>query len=376
MWQSSKVLPVELVQRLYFRRQYDQVLSKQIKRTTGSVPLGKEVAVYLIFPSSGLLRSHLYMIDQLRKAGISPIVVSNLPLSPEAVDSIRPHVSLIIERPNIGYDFGGYRDGILEIAPRLPNLDRLWIVNDSVWLMPQTTSWFEQARKLDKDLVAATSNFAILRKSLFGARRVNASDYLSISWNHNPRNPNFHYASYALGIGPAILKDDGFLTYWKMLEIRNDKKHTVRRGEIGLTQWVLKHGYSHAATHDIHDLDRELTKLPNAVLDMAAQELVIFKGSRLAGIKHHVLSTDPNSEEGRFERICLILTAVARQSSAYALALYNLRQHQFQFLKKSPLWLSAQGPAAIRHYLDALNSDEGKYIASEARGICKDREQL
>lgn len=112
----------ELVRRLYFRRYYDLVTSKEIRRSNGAAPLQREVAIYLIYPGRGILASHLFMLRELQREGISPIVVSNLPLRHQDRDRLLDTATLIIERPNVGYDFGGYRDGILDIAETLPAL--------------------------------------------------------------------------------------------------------------------------------------------------------------------------------------------------------------------------------------------------------------
>ncbi|MDD9737956.1 rhamnan synthesis F family protein [Seohaeicola sp. SP36] len=370
---NSKDLAREMVRKIYFRRYYDYVTSKKIRRTVGSVPLGEDVAIYLIFPSTGLLDSHIYMLSALRNAGISSIVVSNFALKAQDRDKLLQYATEIIERQNTGYDFGGYRDGILGISDRFAKLERVWLFNDSVWLMPQDRSWFEQARSLNKDFVAATSSFSIFRKSGLRTKHVEPEKYRSIIWMHQPHNPNFHYASYALCIGAAILRDPRFLTYWKKLEIRNDKKLTVRRGEIGLTQWVLKHRYSHAATHEIDDLDQELMALDDVELDYTAREVILLDDRQMVPVKKQVLETDANSPEGRAERIGLILTATARRGTAYALALHNLRRHHFPFLKKSPLWLSAEGPNRIVEYVSSLKGQEVAHIAEEARMLCKDK---
>lgn len=370
---DSKEMAAELVRKIYFRRYYDLVTSKNIRRTEGAVPFGNEVAIYLIFPSAGLLPSHRHMLVQLCNAGISPLVVSNIPLNDTDRGQLVELSAAVMERPNVGYDFGGYRDGILEVAKYLHNLDRVWLLNDSAWLMPHQPSWFEQARATGKDFIGATSSFSILRRSLFGKKRLNVSEYRSIKWSHEPSNSNFHYASYALCIGSAILKDHNFLKYWGKLDIRDDKKHTVRRGEIGLTQWVLKHGYTHGATYEIDQLDKELDQQSAAELDRIARELVIFKGTKLAAIKSKVLATDPNDDDGRADRKGLILMAVARQGSAYALATFILRKHEFQFLKKSLLWLSSDGPDNVIKYVDTLTCQEGVHIADEARILCAGR---
>ena len=312
------------------------------------------------------------MLSELNNAGISSIVISNATLTDFERDRILQHATRLIERPNIGYDFGGYRDGILELSERLFELKRIWLLNDSVWLISQNQSWFDQARSLNRDFVAATSSASVFQRSIFRKKQVDPAQYLSITWMHQPYNSNFHYASYALCVGSKILEDPKFLNYWKNLEIRNDKKKTVRRGEIGLTQWVLKNKYSHGATHEIEHLDKELVALESVELDHAAREVILLDDTNMLPIKKRVLETDADSAEGRKERVGLILTATARRGAAYALALYNIRQHQLSFLKKSPLWLSTEGPSNIYKYVSSLKEDN-MHIAAEARMLIADR---
>ncbi|MEM7317425.1 MAG: hypothetical protein AAF408_00235, partial [Pseudomonadota bacterium] len=66
--------------RLYVRRYYDHVLARQIKRRSGAMTLGQEIGIYLIFPTDGVLPSHLRALREMKTAGITPLVVSNLPL--------------------------------------------------------------------------------------------------------------------------------------------------------------------------------------------------------------------------------------------------------------------------------------------------------
>ena len=355
-------LPPELARRLYFRRWYDLVTARKIELTPGAVPLGAEAGIYLVFPSQGILPSHLHMLEEMRSQGIAPIVVSNLPLSAPDRDRLRPLVARIVERPNVGYDFGGYRDAVLGLAQDLPRLERLWLLNDSAWLVPQPASWFAEARALGTDFMAATSNYAM--------PRVDPERFRDITWDHSTGHRNFHYASYALGFGPRILRDRAFLRYWRGLDIRNDKTRTVRRGEIGLSQWVISRGYSHRATCEVDRLDAELAALPDAEIDRIAQDLVIPDDAALEAIKAEVLARDPSSETGRAERIALILATVSRRASAYALPGYSLR-HGFQFLKKSPLWLSPEAAVVMMRIIGQIEGPVGEQIQAEAKSLLR-----
>ncbi len=352
---------VEFVRMLYVRRYYDSVLSRQVKRHSGTLPLSQEIGVYLIFPSHGVLPSHLRMLREMKAAGIAPFVVSNLPLSEENRAQLAPLAAFILERPNVGYDFGGYRDAVLELVDQLPDLKRLWLLNDSTWLIPQPTSWFEDARALNVDFAAATSNFA--------TPRVDPDRFRDIDWAFSVDHKNFHYASYALGIGSKILRDSDFLTYWQKLEIRNDKSRTVRRGEIGLSKWVLAKGYSHRATCEVDRLDIELAVLDDVEIDCIAHDLIIPENPWLESQKTRILQSNPNSPNGRDDRIALILMAVSRHACGYVLPGYTLRRRGFQFLKKSPLKQSSQTVQSMHRLISRLDEEIGAEISSEAEMI-------
>lgn len=324
------------------------------------MPLRNEVGIYLIFPETGVLGSHYHMIDEMNSQGISPFVVSNLPLREEERIQLLPKVFRLMERPNVGYDFGGYRDGILDLAPVLGSLERLWLLNDSVWLVPQSRSWFEDAREMSVDFMAASSNFAM--------PRVDPVKFKEIQWGYLTTHRNFHYASYALGFGLKIIQNSDFLDFWKFYELRNDKTRTVRRGEIGLTQWVLKCGFSHGATFGIAKLNQELDLLNASEIDQIARDLIIPEDITLEAIKAEVLLSDPDSASGRADRVALILTAVARQASAYALPAYTLNRG-FQFLKKSPLWLSSESSVAMLRLIERIEGPVGVQIRSEAQKL-------
>ena len=343
------------------RTSYDRDAEELRKTHDGELMLGREVAIYLIFPSDGILASHLDVLAMIVKEGISPVVVSNLPLSDEQISTLSPLTAKIIERPNIGYDFGGYRDGILALEGILPELDRLYILNDSAWMVDAPSSWFVDARAKDVDFCGATSNY--------GIKRHDAANFRDLRWQYTAQHRNFHYASYALAIGKAILSDPSFTSFWKSFRLSNHKRRTVRRGEIGLTQWVMRKGYSHAATCSVMNLDTEISALDNAELDDLTRHLIIPDHPRVLKKCHEVLKSDPNSPEGRQDRIQIILTAVSAQAMGYVMPYYTLRHRGFQFVKKSPLWISPEGSKTTLHILSKLQGPMGKHAYAEAQNI-------
>ena len=346
---------------------YDLRKSRLMRVTQGARPQGTEIAVYLIYAPGGLQPSHLHMLSELARAGISPLVVSNLPLSDADRASLGASAWRVIERPNVGYDFGGYRDGILSIADLLPTLDRLWILNDSAWLVDQTPSWFDEARAMGRDFVGSVSNY--------GIAKIDIQDHAEIAWRFNPAHRKFHYVSNGWCIGAAILRDPAFLRFWKRLQIRHSKQLTVRRGEIGFSQWVIRRGFSHGATLEIDRLDAELAALDPARLDEVARHLMMIDVG-FEPVKAAVLALDPATETGRRARITLCLTAVARFGTIIAMPFYNQRFRRLPFFKKSVFSGSAQTVQIALDTLAILPGENGRMILSEARALARARGKL
>jgi hypothetical protein len=353
----------ELLQRLYFNTRYDRRALARTVLTQGSAPASSEVAIYLIFPEHGVQWSHLSALAEMRAAGIEPFVISNLPLAVTDRERLLPHCARLMERPNVGYDFGGYRAGILHLADRLPSLNRLWLLNDSVWMVPQAVDWFTQARALGTDFVAASLHHAV--------KAAAYSPSEPITWHQDVRRRNFHYASFALGIGARVLKDPGFARFWRRLQIRNDKSRTVRNGEIGLSQWIIRNGYSHGATCGFASLDADLQAMDDAVIDDIARNTIVMSGVQAAEMKRIILRSDFRTEAGRRDRIWFILAAVSWQGSSYAVASHAIARCGFQFLKKSPMRLDADAAAIMAGIIAGIPSEAGAQITREGARIMR-----
>lgn len=341
---------------------YDLRKRRLMRVSEGALTPGAEIGIYLIFPNKGVLPSHLAMLSAMVAQGISPLVVSNHPLTDADRATLAATAFRVIERPNIGYDFGGYRDAILSIAPMLPALRCLWILNDSAWLVDPSGSWFTQARACNTDFTGCVSNY--------GIRKVDMQDHASIVWEFNPANRRFHYVSSSWRIGATILRDPAFLRFWKRLQIRDSKQLTVRRGEVGFSQWVLHHGFTHAATHEIADLPERLSALFDQALDDVARHLLVID-PLVQPAKDAVLTTDPTMARGRQARITLCLAATARFGFVIAMPYFILHHGQLPFFKKSVLKSAPDTVALALGIMNDLPADTGPMIRAEALALTK-----
>lgn len=348
-------LPRHLTTRFLSAPYYDFVHAKKVQVTAGEQAASTRVAIYLIFPRKGVLRSHVHALNWLTAKGFAPVVVSNITLTNEDLETLVPVSLKILQRPNIGYDFGGYREGVLSLSDQLSSIDQLLLLNDSAWFpLPGSEDWLDQVEALGTDFAGAATNF--------GTPRSNPEDYSRQTWVYRSTHPNFHYTSYALSIGAKILRDPNFLTFWRRFPMSNDKKRTVRRGEIGLTQWVMRHRYTHAATLALEDLDKDLAALSHEELHDIARNIMVPEDARVTKVKSDVMSKTPDTQT----LIQFILMATARQGMSYALQAYTIPKRGFAFLKKSPLWLNEDARDITLRIASSLTNDAGQMIHDEA----------
>ena len=345
---------------LTYTRRADAQSARERRITHGSLPLDGEVAIYLVFPADGLLPSHLQTLNEIIRAGVRPVVVSNLPLTEADRARLLPLTARVIERPNLGYDFGGYREAILALAPDLPRLDRLYILNDSAWMLDGGARWFDQVRALDVDFAGATSNY--------GAARVASEDFRDIHWRYTTAHKDFHLASYALALGPRALRDPALIRFWRRFRLATRKNRVVRRGEIGFTQLALAQGWSVATTFDERTLDADLAALSDADLTKVFDHLVLTNVD-IQALRDRTDFPPLATPEGRAMRVAFILMAVARLAAGYTLPYYAIHHRAFPFVKKSPLGLNREASDRTLAILAGLTGPMAEQALTEAQAI-------
>lgn len=354
-------LPVSLKNRYGTTPYYDHVLAKFIRRHDGARPARDKVAVVVIFPQFGLEASHLEMIRYFDRNGYACLVVSNLPLSAEDRARLLAECWQHIDRPNFGYDFGAYRDAVQHLFPRLDKLERLVLINDSSWFpLPGAEDWLDQVAALDVDYAGAVTHNGIPKIDLAHAQ--------ALEWKIDTGHRHFHYASYALSIGPRILRDPAFRRYWQRYKLTEVKNKVVRRGEMGLTRWVIDHGYSHGATYDILSLSEALAACSDAEIDAIAQRPITLAHRESDAFLDETLPrlSAARSPEERTHLEYLIKANASRVGVSYTLPRFIYEKAGFPFLKKSPVWLARRESDVVIDLARDLPGPFGATILEEA----------
>lgn len=234
-WQHALMVP-EAVFGPGQRRRYDARKAGLIQVTQGAQPLQSRVAVFLLYQPRGILASTLQTCRHLEQSGFAVVAVSNAPLSDSDRASLLAETHQVMERPNFGYDFGGYRDGVLHVLDSGFAPDTLLVLNDSIWF-PLTPD----CEFLDR-LKAQTAD-------VYGP--VRSHDHLQ----------SYMYAFKGGLVGSAFFRD-----LWQNLPTSNNKVAVVLRCEKLLSSHIQKAGFTMGWFRSSADSVEAICRLPDAEL--------------------------------------------------------------------------------------------------------------
>ena len=186
-------------------RTYDNARRTNLKYTNGQFHLTEKIAIFLIYQPKGISASTIETCRDLVKDGYSPFIVCNTPLSDHDRASLILHAWKIVERPNFGYDFGGYRDAIFHLWDEKIKPEKLMIFNDSIWFVPTTKGTF-------LDIFSETDG-----KVMGGAVRTKGQR----NW----------IESYFFKMTFSSFSNQKFIEFWRRYILTDNKFIVIRTGE-------------------------------------------------------------------------------------------------------------------------------------------------
>ncbi len=216
----------------FVQRAHDRRRQEILDVEMGAVPMASKVAIYLLYQPNGILVSTLVTCNHLREKGYAPLVVSNTPLSRKDRDRLNATAWKTVVRPNYGYDFGGYRDGVLSLADWSVVPERLIILNDSVWFpIHPDESLIERMEALDADLTGAVIHLASLRRRTSSKRQAFIESYFYL-------------------VNRSALQHPAFQKFWTGFRVSSNKFNAVYRGERGFSHAMQAAGLRVAGVLD------------------------------------------------------------------------------------------------------------------------------
>ncbi len=145
-------------------------------------------------------------LANLAASGLDIFVIVNRRASGD-YEAYLPYARMVMDRPNWGYDFGGWRDGVQHFD--LSGYDFIYFVNDSIigpWApVTEHLDAFEQS---EAEIFGVTDNFG---------------------WMH-------HIQSYFFGLSAKIFHSATVQELWQSFKLINRVQHAIYFGELALSK--------------------------------------------------------------------------------------------------------------------------------------------
>ena len=257
---------------------HNRWLKKAARPLSGSLVLGSKVAVLVLYQPKGVARSIFLTCDHLIAQGYSPFILSNAPVSASDRAELLARSALLLERPNFGYDFGAYQDGVRLLAKLGHRTDRLILMNDSTW-------------------------FPLRANDTSIARMEASGDAFT---GHAFRNePNIsrgrdHMESHLIMFDKKALESTAFRDFWGKYLASSNRITTIQRGEKGISSAMFDAGFTSQGLTSKNILLARLADEPFAALKKVLQE-ASFDPNKLQQKTQALLAAAVDTSEWRQE---------------------------------------------------------------------------
>ena len=171
------------------------------------------------------------------------VVISSSGLEARAAERLKSLGCLISQRQNIGRCLGAYRDfcRLLDQNQNLRDcIKTLALCNDSV--LP----------------IGGVQPFCIEVDSIHQKLRTSKAKLIGLTDSVQTRA--YHIQSYFLCVNSMLIKSPIWAQFWSRANLAGSKDELIQQGEIGLSQWLLRHNIPLEATYSLASI---LLKSPN-----------------------------------------------------------------------------------------------------------------
>ncbi|WP_102107250.1 rhamnan synthesis F family protein [Oceaniglobus roseus] len=321
------------------RARYERRRAAETRVTPGAQPRTGRVAILVVYQPKGLPPSLMLTCRHLSEQGYATLAVCNTPLS--GVDRARLTAATwrVIERPNFGYDFGGYHEGLRHLAAESIAPSRLLLMNDSTWFPVHGSS----------DIIE--------RMEASPAQVLGAQVFGRFGQPNGRRGGPPMLGSYFLMFKDRALAHPAFTGFWKDYRLSSNKEIVLRRGERALSDTMMASGLPVEGVFPRERFDAVLHGLPDADLH-AALRFAVCMIPALEERRQTQLARPPVVPGWREETLAILQAAAESKNFIGSVPLVALRHMGMPFIKKN----------AERHYVRARHA----ILAATAEGLLPD----
>lgn len=317
--QQLKGIPEFFIEPLQ-RRRHDAQRGAMLQAAQGQIDQRPKTALLLVYQPAGISDATVWTCQHLVHKGYAPLIISNATLSNADKNRLSPWVWRMAERPNFGYDFGGYRDGIWLLSQWKIDPEVLIILNDSIWFPLQgnetlidrmETSPAQFVGALQLDPLRQTDDVPARKRPFFGSFFLMAQRG---AWHH----PTFK-------------------RFWAEYRITSNKYKTIRRGERGLSHALMDAGLRCEAMFTRTALDSHVRGLGASELRNLLNDLVTID-ERLEEALLQCRETYQDTITWRDRAIQLALLVTEKQNVLATAPITSMTVFEVPYLKKAKDW--------------------------------------
>jgi hypothetical protein len=225
----------------YLKPNFLDTLQRETKGTARPLAGPRGIAIVAVYPMPQIVFSIRNLCAALSENGFWVLMVASTTLKDEMRGELLPSCQMLLERTPVGRDFGSYKMGLLWLNANggYADAESLILTNDSMY-WPRSFG-NELATMLNKD---EPWQGLFEHLAVFPVQR--------------------HVQSFFLLFGSSLFNSSEFQDYWRNFSLvpvgRSMRKHLIRKGELGLSQRLLAHGWRPAVAYNIQRILDELIK--------------------------------------------------------------------------------------------------------------------
>lgn len=187
-----------------------------INRTLGKHE--KQICLFSHYDKDALIEDYVVnYLNELRQLDIKIIFISTAnDLKDKEINKIKKYCNVVIEKENIGLDFGAWASGIEYLNTQGIKYNKLLLCNDSVYFpLYNPRTMFEKMDNLGYDVWGITDNY----------------------------EKKYHLQSYFLVFNENIVNSKFWEDFWNNFKVYKHKERIINRYEVGISQKIIKNGF-------------------------------------------------------------------------------------------------------------------------------------
>lgn len=238
--------------------------------------------IFVLFSAAPLPAFTANALAAIERSPFNLVIVSNASLDAYLRAELMERCHLLIERANVGRDFGGYKDALSLLFRRTPNIERVVLLNDSVFFFQ---------RGLDRLFTELDGPYEF----------IGLTEVLQI---------HYHVQSFMLSFGPNLVRSRVFRRYWKRYRPIGTRRWAIHKGEVGLTRRLTRAGYRPHILYQAAQLIPHLRSKPAREVLESVRLLPSFERRQLYRSFQNIVGAE-DASEAEFEAISQGVRAIS-----------------------------------------------------------------